>query len=149
MHEYLAKEVFSQTEKLFTSACVLEPVRSVMQESVAKSREFYSKAAAAALDGAKALTELADTVWSSTKMLNAKIIENASANAEATFDAAQALAAAKSFSEVVKIQSEFVQHITARAAAQSKEFFDLSARAAQHVLETAQAAASKSLKAGF
>jgi hypothetical protein len=149
MNEYVATQVFSQAEQLLKAARVPEPVQVAMQESVGKSREFYSKAAAATQDGAKVLTELADTAWSSTKMLNAKILENASANAEATFDAAQALARAKSLTEVAKIQTEFIQHITAKAAAQSKEFFDLSARATQHVIESAQAAASKSLKAGL
>jgi hypothetical protein len=150
MNEYVAKEVLTQAEKFLKTACVPEPMQAVVQESVAKSREFYSKAAAAAQDGAKVLTELADTAWSSTKMLNDKIIQNATANVEATFDAAQALARATSFGEVAKIQSEFVLQITAKAAAQSKEFFDLSARATHHVVETAQAAASKSLmKGGF
>jgi hypothetical protein len=149
MNEYLAKEVFSQAEKFFNSACVMEPARSVIHDSVATSRALYSRAAADALYGAKALTELADTVWSSTKMLNDKIIQNTAANAEAAFDAAQALAGATSFTQVATIQSEFVQQFAARAAAQSKEFLDLFARAADHVIETAQAAASNSLKAGF
>jgi hypothetical protein len=125
------------------------PVQSIMQDSVATSRALYSTAAAAALDGAKALTELTDAVWSSTKMLNDKIVQNATANAEAAFDAAQALAGAPSFSDVAKIQSKFVQQLFARTAAQNREFFDLSARAAEHVIETAHTAASKSLKAGF
>ena len=146
MNEHVAKEVVGQAEKFFTTGCVPEPVQSVIQDSVGKSRELYSKAATATQDGAKVLTELADTAWSNTKMLNDKIIQNATANAEATFDAALAVARAKSFSEVAKIQSEFVQQLTAKAAAQSKEFFDLSSRATQHVIETAQAAASKSLK---
>ena len=141
MNEHVKKEVLSQAERFFKTACVPEPVQAAMQDSVGKSREFYSKAAAATQDGAKVLTELADTAWSSTKMLNDKIIQNATANAEATFDAAQAIARAKSFSEVAKF--------TAKAAAQSKEFFDLSTRATQHVIETAQAAASKSLKGSF
>ena len=148
MNEHVAKEVLSQADKFFKSACMPEPVQSVMQDGVGKSREFYSKVAAATQDGAKVLTELADTAWSNTKMLNDKIIQNATANAEATFDAAQAVARATSFSEVAKILSEFVQQLTAKAVAQSKEFFDLSSRATQHVFETAQAAASKSLKAG-
>ena len=149
MNEHVTKEVVSQAENFFKTACVPEPMQSVMQDSVGKSRELYSKAATATQDGAKVLTELADTAWSNTKMLNDKIIQNATANAEATFDAALAVARAKSFSEVAKIQSEFVQQLTATAAAQGKEFFDLSSRATQHVIETAQAAASKSLKAGF
>ena len=149
MNEHVAKEVLSQADKFFKSACVPEPVQSVMQGGVGRSREFYSKAATATQDGAKVLTELADTTWSSAKMLNDKIIQNATANAEATFDAAQAIARATSFSAVAKIQSEFVQQFTAKVAAQSKEFFDLSRRATQHVIETAQAAASKSLKGSF
>jgi hypothetical protein len=149
MNEYAAKEAFGQTEKFFRSACAPGVMQSVMQDTIAKSREFYSTRTAAALDGAKALTELADTVWSSTKMLNDKIIHNATANAEAAFDAAQALAGATSFAEAAMIQREFVQQFFARAAAQSREFFDLSARATQHVIETAQAAVSKSLKAKF
>jgi hypothetical protein len=146
MNEHVAKEGLSQAEKFFKTACVPEPVQSVMQDSVGKSREFYSNAATATRDGAKVLTELADTAWSNTKMLNDKIIQNATANAEAAFDAALAVARAKSFSEAAKIQSEFVQQLTAKAVAQSKELFDLSSRSTQHVIETAQAAASKSLK---
>jgi hypothetical protein len=149
MNEYVAKEFFSQAERFLKSAWPLEPVQSALRENVARSREFYSKAAVATLDGGKALTELADAMWSSIKMLNDKIIHNAAANAEAAFDAAQALAGAKSFSEAAAIQSEFVQQFAARTAAQNKEFLDLFARAADHVIETAHAAVSKSLKAGF
>jgi hypothetical protein len=123
-----------------------EPVQSVMQDGVGKSGEVYSNAATATQDGTKVLTDLADLAWSNTKMLNDKIIQNATANAEAVFDAALAVARAKSFSEAARIQSEFVQQLTAKAVAQSKELFDLSSRSTQHVIENAQAAASKSLK---
>jgi hypothetical protein len=82
------------------------------------------------------LTELADTALSNTKMLNDKIIQNATANAEAAFEAALAVAKARTFSEAAKIQSEFVQQLTAKAVAQSKEFFDLPSRSTQHVIET-------------
>jgi hypothetical protein len=99
MNEYLAKEGILQAEKFFNSACVMEPARSVIRDSVATSRALYLRAAADALYGAKALTELADTVWSSTKMLNDKIIQNTAANAEAALDAAQALAGATSFTQ--------------------------------------------------
>ena len=149
MNEYVAKEVFNQAEKFFKEARVPEPVQSLIQDSVGKSREFYSQAAAATQDGAKVLTELAETTWSSTKMLNDKVLQNVSANAEATFDAAQAIAKAKSLPEVAKIQSEFVQQLTGKVAAQSKEFFDLSARATQQLFEAMQAATNKSLKTGL
>jgi hypothetical protein len=146
MNEHVAKDGLSQAEKFFETACVPAPVQSVIQDSVIRSRENYSKAATATQDGAKVLTELADTAWSNTKMLNDKIIQNATAYAEAAFDATLAVARAKSFNEAAKIQREFVQQLTAKAVAQSKELFGLSLRSTQHVIETAQAAASKSLK---
>ena len=149
MNQHPAQELFSQAEKLFKDARVPEQVQSLIQDSVAKSRDVYSKTAAAAQDGTKILTELAETSWSSTKMLNDKMLQNMSVNAEASFDAVQAMAKATSFSEVAKIQSEFVQQLTAKTAVQSKEFFDLSARATQHVFEAMQAAATKSMKSGF
>jgi phasin family protein len=79
-------------------------------------------------------------------MLNDKIAQNLAANAEAAFTAAQAIATAKSLPEIAKLQSEYVQKVAAKAAEQTKEFFDLSARATQHLFEKAQAAATKSFK---
>jgi phasin family protein len=92
------------------------------------------------------MNEIADTAWGSTKMLNEKIVQNLTANAEAAFGAAQAIATAKSLPEIAKLQSEFVQKFAAQATEQTKEFFDLSTRATQHLFEKAQSAATKSFK---
>jgi hypothetical protein len=146
MNEQFGKEVFDQAEKLFNGARIPENVQAIAQQSVAASQEFYEKTAAVAQDGAKTLTEITDTAWGSTKMLNEKLLQNLTANFEATFTAAHAIATAKSLPEIAKIQSDFVQKLTAQATEQTKEFLDLSARATQHVLEKAQSAASKSIK---
>ena len=61
------------------------------------------------------MTEIADTAWGSTKMLNEKIVQNMTTNAEAVFSAAQAMATAKSLPELAKLQSEFVQKLAAQA----------------------------------
>jgi phasin family protein len=95
------------------------------------------------------MNEIADTAWGSTKMLNEKIAQNLTANAEAAFGAAQAIAAAKSLPEIAKLQSEFVQKLAAQTTEQTKEFFDLSTRATQHLFEKAQSAATKSFKSTF
>ena len=79
-------------------------------------------------------------------MLNEKIVQNLTANAEAAFSAAQAIAIAKSLPEIAKLQSEFVQKFAAQATEQTKEFFDLSTRATRHLFEKAQSAATKSFK---
>ena len=146
VNQEFGKQAFDQAEKLFKDARVPENVQVIAQQGVAASKEYYSKAAAAAQDGAEAMNEIADTAWGSTKMLNEKIVQNLTANAEAAFSAAQAIATAKSLSEIAKLQSEFVQKFAAQATEQTKEFFDLSTRATQHLFEKAQSAATKSFK---
>ena len=146
MNQELGNQAFDQIEKLFKGARVPENVQALAQQGVTASKDLYSKTAEAVRDGVTVMTEIADTAWGSTKMLNDKIAQNLAANAEAAFSAAQAIAAAKSLPEIAKLQSEYVQKFAAKAAEQTKEFFDLSARATQHVFEKAQAAATKSFK---
>ena len=146
VNQEFGKQAFDQAEKLFKDARIPENVQAIAQQGVATSKEFYSKAAATAQDGAKAMNEIADTAWGSTKMLNEKIVQNLTANAEAAFSAAQAIATAKSLPEIAKLQSEFVQKFAAQATEQTKEFFDSSTRLTQHLFEKAQSAGSKSFK---
>ena len=146
VNQQFGKQAFEQAEKLFKDARLPENMQAIAQQSVAASKELYAKTAAAAQDSAKVITEIADTAWGSTKMLNERIVQNVTANAEAAFSAAQAMATAKSLPEAAKLQSEFVQKFAAQAAEQTKEFFDLSTRATQHLFEKAQAAAGKSFK---
>jgi hypothetical protein len=149
MNQHAAQQMFGQAEKLFKDARVPEQVQAMAQEGVAKSRELYAKSSAAAQEGAKLLTEVAETAWSSTKVLNDKILQNVAANTEAMFDAAQAMARASSLPEVAKVQRDYLQQVAATTSVQAKEFYDLSTRATQHLVETVQAAAGKSMKAGF
>ena len=146
VNQEFGNQAFDQIEKLFKGARVPDNVQALAQQGVTASKDLYSRTAEAVRDGATVMTEIADTAWGSTKMLNDKIAQNLAANAEAAFSAAQAIAAAKSLPEIAKLQSEYVQKFSAKAAEQTKEFFDLSARATQHVFEKAQAAATKSFK---
>ena len=109
VNQQFGKQAFDQAEKLFKDARVPENVQAIAQQGVAASKEFYAKTAAAAQDGAKVMTEIADTAWGSTKLLNEKIVQNLTANAEAAFTAAQAMATAKSLPEIAKLQGEFMQ----------------------------------------
>src|SRR5262245_18680614 len=146
VNQQFGKHVFNQAEKLFQGAHVPENVQALAQQSLAASKDLYDKTAAAAQDGAKAITEIADTAWGSTKLLNEKLVQNLTANAEAAFTAAQAMATARSLPEIARLQGEFVQKLAAQASDQTKEFLDLSARATQHLFEKAQAATAKSFK---
>jgi phasin family protein len=146
MNQEFGKQAFDQAEKLFKDARIPENVQAIAQQSVAATEEIYTKTVTAAQGGAKAFTEIADTAWGSTKMLNEKVVQNVIANFEAAFTVAHSMATAKSLPEIAKIQSEYLQKIAAQATEQTKEFFDLSTRATQHVFEKVQDATTKSFK---
>ncbi len=146
MNQQFGKQAFDQAEKFFKEAFAPHQVQALAEKSIATSKDLYEKAAAAAQDGAKALTDVADTAWGSTKMLNEKVVQNVTANVESVFAAAHEIISAKSLQEAAKLQGEYLQKFAAQATEQTKEFVDLSTRATQHVFEKVQAAASKSLK---
>jgi phasin family protein len=146
MNQQLGKQAVDQAERFYKDAHVPEDMQAVAQQGVAATQELYAKAAAAAQDGAKAFTEIADTAWSSTKILNEKIVQNVTTNFEVAFAAAQKIAMAKSLPDIIKLQSEYFQRFVAQATEQTKEFVDLSTRATQHVFEKAQSVTTKSFK---
>ena len=149
VNQQFSKQAFDQAEKLFKDARLPENVQAIAQQGVAASKDFYSKTAAAAQDGAKVMTEIADTAWGSTKLLNEKLVQNVTSNLEIAFAAARAIATAKSLPEIGKIQTEFLQKLAAQATEQTKEFVDLSTRASQHIFEKTQAAATKVCKTAY
>ena len=101
MNQPVGKQAFDQAEKLFRETFNPGHVLALAEKTVTTSKEFYEKAAAAAHDGAKALTEIADAAWGSTKLLNEKLAQNMTANVAAAFAAAQQIAAAQSLPEIV------------------------------------------------
>jgi hypothetical protein len=149
MNQQFGQQAFEQVEKLFKDARIPENVQAMAQQNVAATQEIYAKSAAAAQNGANALTEIADTVWGSTKMLNEKVVQNMTANFEAAFTAAHSMATAKSLPEIARVQSEYLQKIAAQTTEQTKAYFDLSTRATQHVFEKMHDAATKSFKPTF
>ena len=146
MNRQLGNQAFSQAEQFLKDARLPENVQAIAQQGVAKTQEFYTKSTAVAQESAKVLTEVAETAWGSTKMLNEKLVQNLTANIDASFAAAHAIAKAQSLPEAFKLQTEFFQKLAAQTTEQTKEFFDLSTRATQHVFEQVQAASTKAMK---
>jgi phasin family protein len=146
MTRQLGNQAFSQAEQFLKDVRLPENVQAIAQQGVAKTHEFYTKSAATAQESAKVLTEVAETAWGSTKMLNEKLVQNFTANIEASFVVAHAIAKAQSLPEALKLQTEFFQKLAAQTTEQTKEFFDLSTRATQHVFEQVHAGATKAMK---
>ena len=147
MHGEMTRRL--QSTELSREVAMPDPAQALAQDGLARSRELYRSTMAAAQGGAEMVAVVAETTWGSTKLLNDKILQNVAANTEAAFAAAEAIAAARSLPEAVKLQSDYFQFVVGSAGEQVKEFLDLSARVAQHVFETIQDAASRSVKPGL
>lgn len=138
-----------QAEQFFSAAKdarIPENVQAFAVEGVAKSREAFEKLATVAADQAKSAEHLVLASHAGAKTISTKLIDNTVKNAAAAFDAAEALAKARSLPEAFQLQAAFMQQQFAIAGAQTKELFDLSTRIAQQTFETMNTAAAKSFE---
>ncbi|MCB1513993.1 MAG: phasin family protein [Hyphomicrobiaceae bacterium] len=142
MNEQFAR----QAQDMFAAAKdarIPENLQVMAEEGVVKTREAYQKMSAVAKDGAKVVEEVLLASQAGAKALGEKMLHNTAVNTEAAFDAAQAIARAKTLPEVVRLQADFLQQQFAVAGAQSKELFELSARVTKQTIDTVNAAATK------
>lgn len=138
-----------QTQEFFSAAKdarIPEQVQAIAEDSVSKARETYDKFSTVAKDNAKVLEEVATAAYAGAKSIGDKVLKNTETNTEAAFEAAQALARARTLPELVRLQSSFVQQQFATAGAQSKELFELSTKVAQQTFENLNSAASKTFE---
>jgi phasin len=135
-----------QAQDMFNAAKdarIPENVQHMAEDGVAKTREAYLKINAAAKDGAKVVEDLFVAAQTNAKQLGEKVMHNTVANTEAAFDAAQAIARAKSLPEAAKLQADFMQQQFAIASAQTKEFFELSSKLAKAQFDSMSTVATK------
>jgi hypothetical protein len=138
-----------QAQEMFAAAKdarIPENVQAFAEDSVAKTREAYSKMNVAAQDSVKAMQEIMVAAQSGAKTFSEKLLHTASVNAEAAFDAAEAMAKAKTVPEMARLQATFLQQQLATASAQTKEFFELSNKIGRQTLESMNAVASKTFE---
>lgn len=138
-----------QAQEMFNVAKdvrIPENFQAMAEDGVAKSREAYQKFNAAAQEQVKTAEEMMLAAQAGSKTIGEKVMNNAAANTAAMFDAAQAIARAKSLPEAARLQADFVQQQTTAASAQTKELFELSTKVAKQTFETMNSAAAKSFE---
>lgn len=138
-----------QAEQFFSAAKdarVPENVQTMMVDGVSKSREAYEKAASVMQDQAKTAEDVLLAGQAGARTIGSKMLENTVRNTDAAFDAAQAIAGAKTLPEAARLQAEFMQKQMAIASAQTRELFELSARIAQQTFATVNTAATRSFE---
>lgn len=145
MNEHFTK----QAQAMFNAAKdarIPEGVQAFAHDSIEKSREVYSQMNGVAQDSAKAMEEVLLASQAGAKTIGDKVLRNAAANAEAVFDAAQAMARARSLPELFRLQADFMQQQVAAASSQTKDLFELSSKVAKQTFETMNSAATKSFE---
>jgi phasin len=125
------------------AAKIPENIKALAEDGVARSQEAFENLTAAAKDQAKVAEDLALATQAGIKTIGIKLLDNATVNAEAAFDAARSIVRAGSVPEAFRLQAEFVQRQFAVAGAQTKELFELTTRVATQTFETASEAAAK------
>ena len=138
-----------QAQDMFAAAKdarIPENVQAFAEESVAKTRDAYSKMSAATQDSVKAIEEVVRAAQAGAKTFTDKWLHAASTNAEAAFDAAEAMARAKTVPEFARLQADFVKQQLAATSSQTKEFFELSSKIGRQTLESMNSAASKTFE---
>ena len=87
-----------QAQDMFAAAKdarIPENLQHFAEESVTKTREMFHKFNATAKDSAKVMEDVVLASTAGNKAIGEKVFQNTIANAEAAFDAAQAMARAK------------------------------------------------------
>jgi hypothetical protein len=140
--DFKTQDIFAVAKE----ARIPENVQAIAEESVAKTHEAFTKLSAVAKDNAKAVEEVVLAAQAGAKAVAEKVLNNTTANTEAAFDAARAIARAKTLPEAARLQVDFVQQQMAVASQQTKELFELGTKVAQQTFQTVNAAATKSFE---
>ena len=138
-----------QAQEMFTAgkdAKVPENMSAFAEDAVAKSRDAFHKISAATKDNAKVVEDVMLTTQAGAKSIGEKMLANTLANTEAAFEAAQAMARARTFPEIARLQANYWQQQFAIAGSQSKELFELSSKVAKQTFETVGTATTKSFE---
>lgn len=136
-----------QAQDMFAAAKearIPENLQHFAEESVSKTRDAFHKMNTAAKENAKVLEDVVLASTAGNKAISEKLFQNTVANAESFFDAAQAIAKAKTLPEAAQLQAKYFQQQLTVAGQQTKELFELSTKVAKQAFESMNQAATKS-----
>jgi len=137
-----AHEMFSAARE----ARIPENVQALAEESVVKAREAYAKMNVVGKEGAKVLEEIVLATHSGAKAIGEKVFEHSAANAKLAFDAAQAVARAKTVQEAAKLQTEYIHRQFAAIVEQTTDLFQLSTKVSWQTFDSFNSAATKTFE---
>jgi phasin len=130
----------------FDPSKATEQVRAVAEQSVEHSKEVYSELRSGAETTQKALESTLEMVKTTGNEVSLNVVAALRANTEAYFTHLEALAAVKSLSAFVELQTAFLRKQMERSAEQAKNFQAVTMRATEDVSKPIKDAFEKALK---
>jgi phasin len=140
--ETAAESAFDSVTKLEVPAAV----RDFAEKGVAQAKDAYAKFKVVADDTSDMLESAYSSASRGCSTLGLKAIETMRANSNATFDHLNALFGAKTFSDVVELQTAFVRSQAESLTAQTREFAELAQKVASEASAPVKAQFEKALK---
>lgn len=117
----------------FDASKATDQFRAFAEKGVEQSKETFTKLKSGAEDAQKALETTFETAKAAGGDLSLKAIATLRANAEAGFSHLEAMAGAKSLSDLIELQTSFLRKGVETAVEQAKDFQALSTKAAEDV----------------
>lgn len=131
----------------FGASEMTDQFRVYAEKGVEQSKEVYAKVKDVAEDAQKAIEETFETTKAHGTALSLKAINAARTNAVAGFSHMEALVKAKTFAEVIELQSAFARTQIEALADQAKELQTLASKAFEDASKPVKSAVDKALKA--
>ncbi|BDA82768.1 phasin [Aureimonas sp. SA4125] len=126
---------------------VTETFRALTQKSMEQSKEAYSRMKTAADEATRALETTMEHAHQGSLQLSKKAIDAMRGNAESAFSHLEKLMGAKSFAEVIEMQTGYVRKQIETATDQSKDMQALSQSVAQDMMKPGRDAFQKATDA--
>jgi phasin len=123
-----------------------DKVRGLVEKGLSETRANYAKAKSAADEATSALETSYASAKTGVAEINAKAIDALKANAEANFDFFKSILSAKTFSDVVTLNTEFARKQVEALTGQSKELSAIAQKVATETVEPIKAQVAKSFK---
>ncbi|APH73291.1 phasin [Aquibium oceanicum] len=130
----------------FDASKATDQFRSFAEKGVEQSKEAYAKFKSNAEEGQKAVEASMETMKKAGTDLSLKSIAAMRANAEADFSYMESLLGAKSFSEVIELQTGYMRKRIEMAVDQVKDMQSASTKAVDELSKPAKDAFDKSMK---
>lgn len=137
-----AREMFTAAK----NARIPENFAVLAEDAISRSRDAFDHFQSVSKDGTRSMETVLRAAQDGARMIGEKALQNVEQNTEMAFDAAQAMARAKTFPELLQLQSSFLQQHLFASASQSKDLLELSAKVAQQTYDTMNAVALKAIE---